>query len=109
MTPPKILLGVLGALAVTLLVAAPAHAGEWPAWRGPAQDGNSLETGLVSTWSKDGQNLVWRVPLTGRSTPLVFYGRACLNGRRSTPRVPAAAARPRYARSGRRGRRRRAA
>ena len=69
---------VLGGLAAA---AAPALGAEWPAWRGPGQDANSPETGLVSTWSKSGENLVWRVPLTGRSTPIVFDGRACINGR----------------------------
>ena len=69
---------VLGGLAAA---AAPGLGAEWPAWRGPGQDANSPETGLVSTWSKSGENLVWRVPLTGRSTPIVFDGRACINGR----------------------------
>ena len=73
-------------LAGLATAAAPARGAEWPAWRGPGQDANSPETGLVSTWSQGGENqagenLVWRVPLTGRSTPIVFDGRACINGR----------------------------
>jgi outer membrane protein assembly factor BamB len=68
-------------LVVVLLSFSPAAAGEWPAWRGPGQDGVSPETGLVSHWSPDGENVVWRADLTGRSTPVVFDGRVCANGR----------------------------
>lgn len=71
-------------LAVALALAGgaiPAAAGEWPSWRGPANDGVSTETGLVSSWSKAGENLLWKAEITGRSTPVVFDGRACANGR----------------------------
>ena len=64
-----------------VLAGAPVAAGEWPAWRGPGQDGVSPETGLISRWSPAGENLVWRADLVGRSTPVVFDGRACANGR----------------------------
>ena len=50
-------------LAVALALAGgavPAAAGEWPSWRGPANDGVSAETGLISSWSKAGENLLWR-------------------------------------------------
>ncbi|MFL6199514.1 MAG: PQQ-binding-like beta-propeller repeat protein [Thermoanaerobaculia bacterium] len=63
------------------LAARPSSAGEWPFWRGPGQDGVSPETGLISSWSPEGENLVWRADLVGRSTPVVFDGRACANGR----------------------------
>lgn len=59
----------------------PLAASEWPAWRGPAQNGVSPETGLISKWSPEGENVIWRAPLIGRSTPVVFDGRACANGR----------------------------
>ena len=59
----------------------PLSAAEWPAWRGPGQDGVSPETGLVSQWSPEGENVVWRADLIGRSTPVVFDGRVCANGR----------------------------
>ncbi len=58
-----------------------ARAAEWPAWRGPDQDANSSEKGLISRWSQDGENLIWRASLIARSTPIVFDGRACINGR----------------------------
>lgn len=71
-------------LAVALALAGgavPAAAGEWPSWRGPNNDGVSAETGLIAAWSKTGENLLWKADLTGRSTPAVFDGRACANGR----------------------------
>src|SRR6185503_2665806 len=70
---------------VVLLSVVPAAARpathDWPSWRGPAGNGISEETGLVSTWSRAGENLIWRVDWTGRSTPAVFDGRVCASGR----------------------------
>ncbi len=66
---------------LSLPAAGPAAAGEWPFWRGPGQDGVSPETGLISQWSPEGENVAWRADLVGRSTPVVFDGRACANGR----------------------------
>ena len=61
---------------VTLLLAGvvclPASADDWTYWRGPQRDGHSPETGLPSSWSPDGENLAWRVPYGGRSTPIVL-------------------------------------
>ena len=42
------------------LTAATAQAGEWTNWRGPTHDGVSPETDLVSSWSTEGENLIWR-------------------------------------------------
>jgi len=36
---------------------------DWPQWRGPKQDGISLETGLLAEWPKKGPAEFWRVPL----------------------------------------------
>lgn len=69
------------ALLTLLLAAASAVADEWPHWRGPFHNGTSNETSLISQWSKDGQNLIWRNDFTGRSTPVVFDGKVCANGR----------------------------
>ena len=41
----------------------------------------SPETGLISSWSKEGENLIWRADFSGRSTAAVFDGRACAIGR----------------------------
>jgi len=75
------------AVGTAVLAAAPlAPAGDWPAWRGPHRDGTSEEKGLVSSWSKTGENLVWKAELTkedvtARATPIVFDGRACISAR----------------------------
>ncbi len=60
--------------AILLLSVAPLGAGEWPGWRGPEQNGISTETGLVSSWSPEGENLIWKAEFIGRSTPVVFDG-----------------------------------
>lgn len=70
------------AVAALLLAAASlAPAGDWPNWRGPHRDGTSDETGLVSSWSTAGENLIWKADLTVRATPIVFEGRVCVSGR----------------------------
>jgi outer membrane protein assembly factor BamB len=48
-----------------------ARGGDWPAWRGPAQTGVSLETGMPSS-TKD---ILWRISCGGRSTPAIVDGR----------------------------------
>jgi outer membrane protein assembly factor BamB len=54
---------------------------EWATWRGPQETGESSAVGLVASWDVDGDNMIWRQPFTGRSTPVVFDGRVCANGR----------------------------
>jgi outer membrane protein assembly factor BamB len=69
-------------LALCCSAALPAGAADWPAWRGPGQDGASAETGLVETWSREtGEGLAWRHDFEGRSTPVVQDGRVCAAGR----------------------------
>jgi outer membrane protein assembly factor BamB len=72
--------GVRVWLAAALLVPAAAvlNAGDWPDWRGPARTGASTETGLPDAWSPAGENLAWRVPIGGRSSPVVFGDRLYL-------------------------------
>ena len=67
------------------LLAATVHAGEWTNWRGPNHDGVSPETGLISSWSTEGENLIWQADFAGRSTAAVFDGRACAIGRDGVP------------------------
>lgn len=55
-----------------------ASGSDWPDWRGPARDGRSVETGLPTRWSKNGENLVWSAPYGGRSAPIVMGGRVFL-------------------------------
>ena len=70
-------------LQVVLAVsAATASAADWPQWRGPNGNGTSTETGLISTWSPTtGENVVFKIPIVGRSTPAVFDGRVCAAAR----------------------------
>lgn len=56
-------------------------ASDWPNWRGPQRKGVSPETGLVSEWSPEGKNLIWRVDFEGRSTPVALNGRVYVAGR----------------------------
>ena len=66
---------------LVLALATPAAAQDWPSWRGRSQTGVSHETGLISSWSPEGENLIWSDTWVGRSTPAVFDGRVCANGR----------------------------
>ncbi len=64
------------------LSAAPVFSADWPQWRGPNSNGLSSETGLISTWSPvTGENVIFKVPIVGRSTPAVFDGRVCASAR----------------------------
>jgi len=37
--------------------------GDWSQWRGPRQEGISLETGLLDSWPEEGPSVLWRTPL----------------------------------------------
>lgn len=56
----------------------PLNGDEWPEWRGPERNGVSRATGLVDSWATEGENLLWKYPVNGRSTPVVFDGRVYL-------------------------------
>ena len=62
---------------VSVLTAPASVAQDWPSWRGRGQNGVSDVTGLPSSWSPDGENLIWSDSWVGRSTPSVFDGRVC--------------------------------
>lgn len=81
MSFPKTLLRSILVPALAIAAASPVLAGEWPHWRGPSQNGISTDTGLPSSWSIEGENLIWHAELIGRSTPVVIDGRACAQGR----------------------------
>jgi len=72
---PKLLTFILLLL---LWTAAPAGAADWAEWRGPARDGVSHERGLPAKWSTAGENLAWKAPYGGRSTPVVMGNRVYL-------------------------------
>src|SRR5215510_1976260 len=69
---------VLLALALLLPAAVALRGSDWPEWRGPARTGASAETGLPSSWSPSGENLAWKAPYGGRSSPVVFGDRLYL-------------------------------
>lgn len=49
---------------------------DWPMWRGPEGTGVSREKNLPSTWTREGENLLWRSEaLATRSTPIVLRGK----------------------------------
>ena len=56
--------------------ALPSNAGDWPAWRGPARDNLSRETGLLTAWPTEGPTLLWKSTGLGKgfSTPSVAGG-----------------------------------
>lgn len=66
--------GVRVWVAAAMLVPATAvlSGSNWTEWRGPGRTGSSTETGLPDTWAPSGENLAWRVPIGGRSAPVVF-------------------------------------
>jgi len=47
----------------------------WLNWRGPQQNGTSLEKGLPDTWAPGGANDLWSVELPGRGSPVIADGR----------------------------------
>jgi outer membrane protein assembly factor BamB len=69
---------VVVALALLLPAAAALSGSDWPEWRGPARTGTSTETGLPTSWSPSGENLAWKAPYGGRSSPVVFGDRLYL-------------------------------
>lgn len=59
---------------------APAAARGWLNWRGPQQDGTSLEKGLPDQWTVGGANHRWTVDLAGGGTPVIADGRVYAMG-----------------------------
>jgi outer membrane protein assembly factor BamB len=61
------------ALCFGWLASAPAHAANWPQWRGPNGDGISLETNAPVKWSAT-ENVAWKTPIPGEghSSPVIW-------------------------------------
>ncbi len=75
---------MLPAFVGLLLSAASANAEDWPGWRGPDNNGISLESGLVETWNPEtGENVLWTDDIGGRAAPIVLDGRVYLDCRTS--------------------------
>jgi outer membrane protein assembly factor BamB len=64
--------------AILVALSPPASSADWSDWRGPERDGRSPERGLPERWSPGGENLAWKVPMGGRSTPIVLADRVYL-------------------------------
>ena len=56
----------------------PPAVNDWPDWRGPNRDGTSPAKGLPEKWSLAGENLAWKAPYGGRSTPVIVGDRLYL-------------------------------
>jgi outer membrane protein assembly factor BamB len=70
------------AIAFCLWTGGQTRADDWYAWRGPHQTGVSDEKDLPASWSPDpkaqNNNLLWKAPFGGRTTPIVMHGRVYL-------------------------------
>ena len=67
-------------LILLTFIAAPLHADNWPAWRGPTANGVSRETNLPSRWSKT-ENITWKLDLPewSGSTAIIWGEHIFLN------------------------------
>lgn len=67
---------ILSILVFTTFPIAPAHADDWPQWRGPQRDGVWREDGILETFPESGLEITWRTPIgSGYSGPVVAGGR----------------------------------
>ena len=75
MLPPLPRLFCLALLAA-LSASSAVKSADWTHWRGPNQNGHSLEKGLPDSFDPaKKENVVWTAPYGGRSAPLVMDGR----------------------------------
>ena len=73
--------------ALTLVVAGPIHAEDWPQWRGKNRDGVWTETGLVEKFAEKELKPKWRVPLgPGYCGPTVAGGLVYVMDRQTQPK-----------------------
>lgn len=70
------LLAAFGLAASAFAVqAGPINGNDWTSWRGPENNGTSRAKGLISSWANEEENVLWKTPLGGRSTPIIMDGR----------------------------------
>ncbi len=62
-------------LLVGLIASSARAASDWPAWRGPDDNGAAREKAVVTSWSPDGENILWKSDIGGRTTPIIMGGR----------------------------------
>lgn len=72
----KVSLKRLWRCVLVIACSVPAHAEDWPRFRGPTGQGISSETKLPTSWSKD-DNIAWKtaIPGAGWSSPVVYGDR----------------------------------
>jgi outer membrane protein assembly factor BamB len=56
----------------------------WLDWRGPQQDGTSLEKGLPDKWELGGANDLWHIDISGGGSPVIANGRVFALGYRGS-------------------------
>ncbi|MFO0826409.1 MAG: PQQ-binding-like beta-propeller repeat protein [Gemmataceae bacterium] len=67
------------AVCLTLTLALPLPAADWPQLLGPNRDGQSSETKLNWDWPKDGPPIAWKIDVgTGWASPVVADGKVLL-------------------------------
>lgn len=74
-TKPLFLLACLALWAATL---SPAAAEDWTYWRGPYMNGRSYDKNIPDSWKPEGgegSNVLWKIPIGSRSTPVVMKGK----------------------------------
>ncbi len=80
-----ILVGAPLAAAQATADKAPAALRDWSSWRGPEQNGVSRERDLPDKWSPNpdapNNNLIWRAPYGGSTTPIIQNGRIYFPGK----------------------------
>ena len=83
-------------LLASALATVPAHATDWPGWRGPGRDAVSTETGLLREWGPDGPPLAWKASGIGAgfSSVAVVGGRIYTMGDEDGEQYVFALARP---------------
>ncbi len=74
-TPARLLPAML--LGTLLFAATSVDAADWPHWMGPARNGSSPETGLLTDWPAGGPKVLWKIEGgDGYSSVAVAAGRA---------------------------------
>lgn len=69
-------LSLVTIMSLAAAFAAPAlQAADWPAWRGPGQNGMAYEKAVVTSWKPGDDNTKWKSPIGGRTTPVLLDGR----------------------------------
>lgn len=77
---PRLLVVVLAGVALFTSRPAPAAVQGWLHWRGPQQNGTSLEKNLPGNLSLDGPTHLWTAPVAGMSTATIANGRLYILG-----------------------------